>query len=204
MTSRQRLLVALNRGVPDRLPATTHHVMPYFLKAYMNGASDQEFFNYFGLDAVKWVVAHVPNVSRGDYCDPEQKELVFLEPRRICSNNWQIRTENIPNSQYKTVRYNFVTPEKTLSVVLQTDEHTTWVKERMIKEKSDIDKIAKFATTPLCDIAEVNLQAQAFGEKGMIRGTIPGFDVYGQPGCWQDAAVLYGIEKLILETFYDP
>ena len=38
----------------------------------------------------------------------------------------------------------------------------------------------------------------------MIRGTLPGFDVYGQPGCWQDAAVLFGVEKLILETFDDP
>jgi uroporphyrinogen decarboxylase len=29
-------------------------------------------------------------------------------------------------------------------------------------------------------------------------------DVYGQSGCWQDAAVLYGVENLILATFDDP
>jgi uroporphyrinogen-III decarboxylase len=33
---------------------------------------------------------------------------------------------------------------------------------------------------------------------------VPGFPVYGQPGCWQDAAVLFGIEPLILATFDDP
>ena len=38
----------------------------------------------------------------------------------------------------------------------------------------------------------------------MIRGAIPGFEVYGQPGCWQDAAVLFGIENLIYETADDP
>ena len=31
MTPRQRLLTALGGGVPDRLPATTHHVMPTYL-----------------------------------------------------------------------------------------------------------------------------------------------------------------------------
>jgi len=38
----------------------------------------------------------------------------------------------------------------------------------------------------------------------MIRGFFNCFDVYGQPGCWQDASVLYGIEDLIMATFEDP
>jgi len=29
-------------------------------------------------------------------------------------------------------------------------------------------------------------------------------DVYGQPGCWQDASVLFGIEGLIMATYDDP
>ena len=33
------------RGVPDRLPVTTHHVMPYFLERYMPGTGTQEFFD---------------------------------------------------------------------------------------------------------------------------------------------------------------
>lgn len=37
----------------------------------------------------------------------------------------------------------------------------------------------------------------------LIRGHVPGFDILGQPGCWQDLACLYGIEDLILETFDD-
>jgi hypothetical protein len=31
MTSKERMLAALTGGRPDRLPVTTHHVMPYFL-----------------------------------------------------------------------------------------------------------------------------------------------------------------------------
>lgn len=203
MTSRQRLLKALNREMPDRLPATTHHVMPYFLRTYMNGISCQEFFDHFGLDPILWIVSHQPNPSRGEHIDPEQEELGFLQPPRIRSENWRLRIENISHPRYKTERFFFVTPVKTLSMVLQSDEHTTWVAERMIKEKSDVETFARYAPVPLCDVAEVNRQADACAERGMVRGSIPGFDVYGQPGCWQDAAVLFGIERLIIETFYD-
>lgn len=204
MTPKQRLLKALKREVPDRLPVTTHHVMPYFLETYMKGISYQEFFDYFGLDPINWVVALKPDSSRNEYFDPRQEELEFLEPRRVCSDNWRITAEDIPNPNYKAVRFHFQTPEKNLSMVKQSSEHTAWVTERVIKDKSDIDILAKYASIPLCDVEEVNRQVEGFGERGMIRGTIPGFDVYGQPGCWQDAAVLFGIEKLIMETYYDP
>jgi uroporphyrinogen decarboxylase len=204
MTSKERFLKALSRNKPDRLPVTTHHVLPYFLKTYMNGVSCQDFFDRFGLDPIHWVVAHKPDPARREYVDPEQGELGFLEAPRICSDNWQIRTMPLPDREYQAFRYEFITPDKTLSMVLKSDEHTTWVTERMIKEKSDIDIFAQYAAIPVCNVEGVNKEADSFGERGMIRGSIPGFDVYGQPGCWQDAAVLYGIEKLILETFDDP
>lgn len=128
----------------------------------------------------------------------------FLEAPRICSESWKIRTVPLPDRDYQAVRYEFITPDKTLSMVLKSDEHTTWVTERMIKAKSDIDIFAQYATLPICDVEGVNQEADSFGDRGMIRGLIPGFDVYGQAGCWQDAAVLYGIKELILETFDDP
>ena len=204
MTSKQRFLAALTGKIPDRLPVTTHHVLPYFLKTRMKGISYQDFFDRFGLDPVKWVVAHRPDPDRKEYCDPNQTELDFLEAPRICSDNWQVHTANLPDAEYEAVRYDFVTPDKTLSMVLKSNEYTTWVTDRMIKEKSDIDIFAKYATVPLCDVEDVNREVDSFGERGMVRGSIPGFDVYGQPGCWQDAAVLLGIEKLILETYDDP
>jgi uroporphyrinogen decarboxylase len=204
MNSKQRFLAALNRSVTDRLPVTTHHVMPYFLKTYMNGISCQEFFDHFGLDPINWVVAHKPDPSRGEYYDPNQGDLDYLEVPLICSDRWQIKTETLSDPEYEAVRYDFLTPEKSLSMVLKSNEYTTWVTERMIKAKSDIDIFAKYAPLPVCDVEKVNRQADSFGERGMIRGMIPGFDVYGQPGCWQDAAVLYGVQELIMETFDDP
>jgi uroporphyrinogen-III decarboxylase len=89
-------------------------------------------------------------------------------------------------------------------MALQSNEYTSWVTENLLKEKSDIDAIAAHVTTPLCDVEAVNREADAYGETGLIRGHIPSFDVFGQPGCWQDACCLYGTEKMIMETFDDP
>lgn len=203
MTSKQRLLAALDRKIPDRLPVTTHHVMPYFLKKYLNGITNDEFFDRFQLDAIRWLNVYKPDETKGEYYDPLHTP-GYLEARRISTDQWRIYPERLPDSQYETIRYNFVTPKKTLSMVLQSNEYTSWVSERLIKEKTDIDIIAEYAVIPKCDVETVNREAEAFGERGLIRGFINFFDVYGQSGCWQDAAVLYGIENLILATFDDP
>lgn len=203
MTSKQRLSAALDRKVPDRLPVTTHHVMPFFLKKYLNGISNDEFFDRFGLDPIRWLIVYKPDESKGEYYDPNHIP-GYLEARRISSDQWRIEHERVPNDQYETIRYNFITPKKNLSMILQSNDHTSWVVERLIKDKSDIDIIAQYAVTPTCDVAEVNRQADEIGDRGILRGFINFFDVYGQSGCWQDAAVLFGIEQLIMETFEDP
>jgi uroporphyrinogen decarboxylase len=203
MSSRQRLLAALNKGIPDRLPVTTHHLMSSFLETYMNGMSNDEFFDEFGMDGIRWVNAHKPDLTAGDYFDPNHRP-GYLEARRVVSDNWRIEEMPLEHPAYKTMRYNIITPAKTLTTVLQSDSHTTWVAERLIKEKSDVDVIARYAPVPLCDVDAVNREADDYGERGIIRGAMLCFDIYGQPGCWQDASCLYGIEDLIMETFDDP
>jgi len=178
--------------------------MPYFLEHTMGGITVQEFFDYFGLDPILWVSAHKADSSMGEYFDLDPKRYDALQPSFICSENWIIERENLSDQKYKTVRFHCISPRKTLSMVLESDDLTTWVTERLIKEKLDIDIFARYAPVPLCDVNYVNQEAESFGDRGLIRGTIPGFDIYGQPGCWQDAAVLYGIEDLILATYDDP
>ncbi|MFH0991920.1 MAG: uroporphyrinogen decarboxylase family protein [bacterium] len=203
MTAKERFLAALERRMPDRLPVTTHHVMEFFLKKYMNGISTDEFFATFELDPIRWVNIFKPGDSNGEYFDPTDHPGP-LEPCRISSDSWRIEQEELANPHYTTIRYNIITPKKTLTTVLQSNEHTTWVSERLIKEKADIDVIALYATKPTCDVQRVNRSAEEFGDRGLVRGHIACFDIYGQPGCWQDASVLYGIEELIMATFEDP
>jgi uroporphyrinogen decarboxylase len=199
MTSRQRLLTALDKKVPDRLPVATHHLMPSFL----DGLTEDAFFTRFGFDSIRWVTAYVPDAGRGEWYDPAHTP-GHLESRRICSDNWRIGETPLPDQSYPTTRYTITTPKKALSMILQSNEHTSWLSERLIKNKRDIDIIAEYATAPLCNAEEVRRQADAFGDAGIIRGAIPSFDIYGQPGCWQDAACLYGIEDLIMATYEDP
>ena len=83
-------------------------------------------------------------------------------------------------------------------------EHTTWLADPLVKEKSDIEIISKYMTYPLCNVDEINKAADEYGNRGIIRGHINAFEGFGQPGCWQDAACLFGIENLIMATFEDP
>jgi len=204
MTSKQRFIKALERDCPDRLPVTTHHVMPSFLEHHMEGASDQEFFDRFGLDPIQWIIAYRADESNSEYFDPGHPEPGFLEARRICSDNWQFNVERLENPTYITNRFNIITPDKTLSMILQSDQHTTWVAEHLIKEKSDIDIIAKNMTYPKCDVSAINEAADKFGDRGLVRGHIACFDGFGQPGCWQDFSCLYGSENLIIAALEDP
>ncbi|MBE3131782.1 MAG: hypothetical protein IMZ54_13860 [Acidobacteria bacterium] len=204
MTAKKRFLTALARGKPDRLPVTTHHLMPYFLDRYMGGISSDECFARFGMDPIRWIYPHRPDPARGTFFNPNQAKTGFLETRLISSDDWRIEMEEVPAENGRMTRYRFVTPSKTLTMALQSNSYTSWVTENLVKEKSEIDVIAAHVTTPLCDVEEVNREADAYGEKGLIRGHIPTFDVFGQPGCWQDACCLYGTEKMIMETFDDP
>ncbi len=204
MNSRERLLTVLDRGQPDRLPVTTHHLMPYFLDTYMNGTSEEQFFEFFDLDPVTWVWNQKPNDRSGDYWTTIDGDVVGGGMRWITSDSWRIEATELAARRNKATRYDIVTPVETLSMILEESSQSVWVVEKLIKEKAQIELIEEYAPRTLCDVAEINRRADALAGRGILRGSVPGFELYGQPGCWQDAAVLYGIEQLIMETFDDP
>ena len=204
MNSKERFLKVLNNEKPDRLPVTTHHVMPSFTKKYMNGFDGQQFFDHFGMDPITWAVPYKFDEKKNDRFDPTQGEMNFLDGYRIINDNWYYKTEIIPGQKYPTQKFSIITPEKELSMILQSNEYTTWIKEHLLKEKSDIDIIAKYMTHPLCDVAAINKVADDYGDTGLVRGHIICFDGFGQPGCWQDLSCLFGIQDLIMSTFEDP
>ncbi len=204
MNSRQRLLAALSLQVPDRLPATTHHLMTFFLETAMNGMTADAFFDYFSLDPIRWLDCIKANEVKGDFLIEDPGKDHPSSSQLLCSDNWRITADTGFEQGRKIIRYKVNNPEGILTTTIEADEQTDWVTEPLIKRKSDIEILAKYAPSPLCDVEAVNRGADEFGERGIVRGAVPGFDIYGQPGCWQDAAVLFGIENLIIETFTDP
>lgn len=202
LTARTRMLTALDRGIPDRLPVTTHHLQPIFLRQCFGDSSEALFWERFGFDPVRWVIGHsTPSgMIRRRIEMPGQMEVFFT----LESENWRVNVEPVTSAR-PTLQISFITPKKTLSMEVQSDQTTSWITDRLIKEKSDIDILADYAPVPLFDVDSINDEINGYNERvGIIRGTIPGFDILGQPGCWQDAAVLFGIEELILNTFDDP
>jgi uroporphyrinogen-III decarboxylase len=201
MTSRDRLLVALNRGTPDRLPVTTHHLMPYFLNSYLDGMSSAQFFDHFGLDAIHWVHPIKPDFSRGQRLQRIRlgQDLTVEE---IVTAEWRI--QEFPSSKPHIRHFRIVTPKGTLTTTIEFNEHTIWCTEHLIKEKRDVDIIAAFLPAVAGDVEAVNRATGVLGQRGVVRSAIPSFPIYGQPGCWQDAACLVGTERLILESFDDP
>jgi hypothetical protein len=198
------LLTALDGKQPDRLPVTTHHLMPYFLQTHMNGISEAEFFELFGLDPTTWVWDQKPDAGAGDYWTTIDADAIGCGMRWITSDNWRIEVASVSRARNRATRYEIVTPAETLSMVLEESSHSVWVVEKLIKRKSQIELIEKYAPRTLCDVGAIDRRTEAMGGHGILRGSVPGFEIYGQPGCWQDAAVLYGIEQLIMETFDDP
>jgi uroporphyrinogen decarboxylase len=109
MKPRDRFLKALNRETPDRLPVTTHHLMPYFLDRYLNGMSNDQFFAHFGIDPIRWFEPRTTHAGRGDFLessaaqDPNRKPYVLNE-------NWRIEKEDLKDPIYPTERIRIRTP----------------------------------------------------------------------------------------------
>lgn len=203
MTSRQRFLTALQGGKPDRLPVTTHWVTGYFLQQVAH-LDEQAFYDRFGLDPILYLAPHRPDPAKGQYYDPDQGSVGFLESRRIVTDNWRFQSEPIPGCEHPTTRWSIVTPKGSLSMVLETDAYSSWVIEPLVKRKRDIDLIGEFGTAPRCDVEVVQRAARDYGERGLVRSYVCCFDLFGQPGTWQDATCLVGTEKMIMATYDDP
>lgn len=183
MTGKERLIAALDGTKLDRLPATTHHILDYFTDTYMNGRHYLDFFKETGLDPIFWV---------NDWtCTPEQLE------------NWRIEKEVLPDPKYFTERYYIHTPVKTLTMLIQSNQFTSWVSEALLKEKDDIEILDRFMPAPVSDQALVKKAAEEHPDC-LIRGTVACLSPLGQPGCWQELTMLYGVQDSIMETFEDP
>ena len=180
MTPRERMLTALQLGIPDRLPATIHQWQPYHLKTFMGDVSDIQAFRSVGLDA---------SITIWDANEGKSTPDWQIEPRttRIDEGNWRID-------------FTFTTPEGTLTQRDEANDKTTWTVEYLIKEPADMLLVKKYLPVPKLQKDVVNHTKRELGQSGILRGLVFG----EQAGPWQHAASLMGVEKLIMQTYDDP
>jgi uroporphyrinogen-III decarboxylase len=180
MTSRERMLTALEMGIPDRVPVTIHQWQDYHLKTFMGGVSDIEAFRAVGLDAA----ITIWDANEGK-----------------TTPQWQVDTRNTHTGpDQRIIDYKITTPEGVLTQKDESNEYTTWTLEYLIKRPEDMHLVKKYLPVPRLKKDFISYTIKELGEDGILRGLVFG----EQAGPWQHATNLYGVEPLILATFDDP
>lgn len=190
MTSKERMLCALNRGKPDRVPVTIHQWQGWHLENYMNGMDVLDAFKTTGLDAaVQYFEAMgqfwIPNAERYAVSTPEWRdEMVVVDS----------------NPEHKVIHHTIHTPGGTLTYKTEADRKTTWITEYLIKKHDDVDLIDKYMPVATLNKKAIAAEYDRIGDAGILRGWVWG----DQAGCWQHACCLMDVQELILETFDNP
>lgn len=190
MTSKERLMLAVNGQKPDRLPATVHQWQEYHLNKYMGGISDLEAFKKCGLDAqIQY------------FEDMAQFWLVDADFTKLNTTDWKDEPETIsPDPENRIVHHRIVTPEGELTYKTAGNTKTTWITEYLIKHDEDLDLIRKYMPVPKLNLTPVAKKYDEIGENGILRGFVWG----DQAGCWQHAACLMDINELIFKAIDEP
>ncbi len=190
MSPRERMLVALEKGKPDRLPVTVHQWQDYHLNKFLGGIDQLEAFRFFGMDAAVQYFQPL-----GNYWLPPDRFKLFS------TKEWRDEVEVISSDPSKRVyKHTIRTPEGTLSYATEGNEHTTWVTDYLIKRESDIHLIRKYMPVFPLDVEKVNRLSDRIGDSGILRGFVWG----DQAGCFQHAACLMDITDLIMACFDKP
>ena len=169
MTPRERLLTALARQVPDRLPATIHQWQPYHLKHYLDGRTDLEALRHFGLDATLSVFEAYDNWTS--------------------TPQWRVETRAYVGTEGRAgTEFTVTTPEGALTQRDEGVEQTSWTVEPLCKRTEDVRLLSKYLPVPRLDRELVLKRRSEVSEDGILRGFVFG----PQAGPWQHACCLYG------------
>jgi uroporphyrinogen decarboxylase len=183
MKSKERMLLALNREKPDRLPASIHQWQGYHLEETMGGITDLEAFQAVGLDAqIQY------------FQDMGQFWLVDADMSKVNTLTWRDEVTAISTDpDHRVAHHTVYTPEGILTYKTEGDRKTTWITEYLIKHDEDLDLIRKYMPVPNLDPQPIAKRYDEVGNAGILRGFVWG----DQAGCWQHAACLMDITDLI-------
>ncbi len=190
MTSKERMLSALHRGQPDRLPASVHQWQRFHLDTYLGGISDLDAFQKLGLDAQ---VQFFQGFGQFWFQDGKLT--------RLCTPEWEYEAKVLSaGAEGVAVRHLIRTPEGDLTYRTVTNPKTTWITEYLLKRDEDVELIRKYLPVPALDVKLANKLYDWLGDRGIMRGFVWG----DQAGCWQHACCLMDVSALILRCLDQP
>ena len=190
MTSKERMMCAINGEKPDRLPVTVHQWQGSHLEKYLNGISDLQAFERFGMDAAIQY-----------FEDMGQFWLVGADFGKFSTPQWRDEVDVICDDPDNRIYHHTVyTPESPLKYKTAGDRKTTWITEYLIKNDEDINLIKKYMPVPKLNPKPLAKTYDRVDDRGIVRGFVWG----DQAGCWQHAACLMDITELIYRTIDKP
>lgn len=185
MTSRERLLTALENGRPDRLPGQVHGWMSYYLQNILGGCDQFQAYERFGLDMA--IYAGVGWTFDEKALADWQAEQTFLG------------TDSAGISSRRTV---VKTPGGELCYNESWDAFTSWVTEPIIKTKADFELWDRYYPVPSgADASGLRALHDRLGDRGIVRGGPWG---YGQVGPWQSFCYMVGTQEAIMFAMDEP
>lgn len=190
MTSKERMLLALNKEKPDRVPVTIHQWQQYHLDKYMGGVDALDAFKMCGLDAsIQYFEA------MGQFWIPNAEKYITQ------SSQWHDEIEVVDsNPDNKILRHTITTPEGKLTYSTGGNRYTTWITEYMVKRHEDIELIDKYMPVGTLNKNNIAKEHDRIADAGILRGFVWG----DQAGCWQHACCLMDVNELILEAMDNP
>ena len=190
MTSKQRMMAALAREKPDRLPVTIHQWQQYHLDTYFGGIDALDAFKACGLDAsIQYFEA------MGQFWIPNAEQYIVQSPE------WREEIKIVKDDpDEKRLDHLIITPGGQLTYKTGGNRTTTWITEYLIKRHEDVALIEKFMPVAVLDRKATMAQYDRVGDAGILRGFVWG----DQAGCWQHACCLMAEEQLILECCDNP
>lgn len=185
MTSRERMLTALDNGKPDRLPCQVHDWMPYYLKNYLDGMDRWEAFERFGMDYAIYIS---PKYSYAE------KSL----------SNWLVKETDlgIDESGNRRVAVEIMTPKGKLQKRVTHTDVTSYDSEYLLKNMKDFEIWNEFYPLPISvDFNPIQKVKDRLGDRGIIRSH-PFSPGQGSP--WQSFCILFGTEHAIMLGLEEP
>jgi uroporphyrinogen decarboxylase len=190
VTSKERLMLALNREKPDRLPVSVHQWQKYHLDVTMNGMDDLAANKAVGFDAQ---IQYFESMA--------QFWLENADFTKLNSREWRDEAVVIDHDpDHRVVHHTIGTPEGPLTYKTEGDRKTTWITEYLLKRDEDIELLRKYMPVPRLDLDLVSVRYDEVGEAGILRGFVWG----DQAGCWQHAACLIDINALLMAAIDKP
>ena len=185
MTSRERLMTALENGRPDRLPCQVHNWMNAYLKRYLPGLDAWSAYERFGMDYAMYIPV----------------EYVYDDKALA---DWRTEVVELPaddegNSPFRTI---ITTPEGQLTQVVKYTDVTGYTTEYLWKDERDFEFWNKYVPVPKAvDFTGLKAARERLGDKGIIR-TWPWSPGQGSP--WQSFCHTFGTQESIFMAMDKP